>query len=104
MVWHHNADNDSTFSRKSINGFPSTYLYMYQLTVCGSAWVRNLVSDIKGGTQTEGVWEQGAEEDNWTDKEDEMDRACSTNGGEEECIYYIGGKTRRKETTRKTKT
>jgi hypothetical protein len=22
---------------------------------CGSVWVRNLVSDIKGGTQTEGV-------------------------------------------------
>jgi hypothetical protein len=27
-----------------------------------------LVSDIKGGTQTEGVWEQGAEEDIWTEK------------------------------------
>jgi hypothetical protein len=26
----------------------------------------NLVSDIKGGTQTEGVWEQGAEENIWT--------------------------------------
>jgi hypothetical protein len=26
-----------------------------------------LVSDIKGGTQTEGVWEQGAEEDIWTE-------------------------------------
>jgi hypothetical protein len=35
-------------------------------------------------------------------KEDVMDRACSTNG-EEECIYDIGGKARRKETTRKTK-
>jgi hypothetical protein len=29
-------------------------------------WVWNLVSDIKGGTQTEGVWEQGAEENIWT--------------------------------------
>jgi hypothetical protein len=29
-------------------------------------------------------------------KEDEMDRACSTNGGEEECIYDIGGKARRR--------
>jgi hypothetical protein len=28
----------------------------------------NLVSDIKGGTQTEGVWEQGAEEDILTEK------------------------------------
>jgi hypothetical protein len=35
---------------------------------CGSVWVRNLVSDIKGGTQTEGVWEQGAEEDIWTEE------------------------------------
>jgi hypothetical protein len=33
-----------------------------------------------------------------------MGRACSTNGGDEECIKDIGGKTRRKETTRKTKT
>jgi hypothetical protein len=31
-------------------------------------------------------------------KEDEMRRACSTNGGEKD----IGGKARRKETTRKT--
>jgi hypothetical protein len=36
--------------------------------------------------------------------EDEMGRACSTNGGEEECIYDIGEKARRKETTRKIKT
>jgi hypothetical protein len=35
-------------------------------------------------------------------KDDEMGRACSTNGGEEECIQDIG-KARRKETTRKTK-
>jgi hypothetical protein len=33
-----------------------------------------------------------------------MGRACSTNGGEEECIWDIGGKVRVKETTRKTKT
>jgi hypothetical protein len=38
-----------------------------------SVWVWNLVSDIKRGTQTEGVWEQGAEEniwaqEGWTDK------------------------------------
>jgi hypothetical protein len=35
---------------------------------CGSVWVLNLVSDIKGGTWTEGVWEQGAEEDIWTEE------------------------------------
>jgi hypothetical protein len=33
-----------------------------------------------------------------------MSRACSTNGGEEERVYVIGGKARGKETTRKTKT
>jgi hypothetical protein len=33
-----------------------------------------------------------------------MGRARITNGGDEECIYDIGGKARRKETTRKTKT
>jgi hypothetical protein len=33
-----------------------------------------------------------------------MNRACSTNEGEKELILDIGGKSRRKETTRKTKT
>jgi hypothetical protein len=37
-------------------------------------------------------------------KKDEMGGACSTNGGEEECIEDIVGKARRKETTGKTKT
>jgi hypothetical protein len=32
-----------------------------------------------------------------------MGGACSTNGGEEECVY-VGGKTGGKEATRKTKT
>jgi hypothetical protein len=32
-----------------------------------------------------------------------MDRACSMNGGEEKCIMNIGGKARRKKTTKKTK-
>jgi hypothetical protein len=36
-------------------------------------------------------------------KEDEMGRTCSTNESVEECIEDIGGKARRKETTRKTK-
>jgi hypothetical protein len=31
-----------------------------------------------------------------------MDKACSTNGGEEECMYDIDGKARRKEITRRT--
>jgi hypothetical protein len=33
-----------------------------------------------------------------------MGGACSTNGGEEECIWDIGGKARRKETTGKSMT
>jgi hypothetical protein len=37
-------------------------------------------------------------------KEDGMDRACSTIGGEKECILDISGKARRKETTEKKKT
>jgi hypothetical protein len=28
----------------------------------------NLVPDIKGGTQTDGVWEQGAEENIWIEE------------------------------------
>jgi hypothetical protein len=36
-------------------------------STCDSVWVRNLVSNIKGGTQTEGVGEQGAEENIWTE-------------------------------------
>jgi hypothetical protein len=35
---------------------------------------------------------------------DEMSRECSTKGGDEECMWDICGKTRRKETTRKTET
>jgi hypothetical protein len=35
--------------------------------------------------------------------EDDIGKACSKNVGEEECIQDIGGKARRKETTRKTK-
>jgi hypothetical protein len=38
---------------------------------CGFVWVRNLVAAIKGGTETEGVWEHGAEniwaEEIWSD-------------------------------------
>jgi hypothetical protein len=33
-----------------------------------------------------------------------MGKACSTNGGEVECIYDIGVKSRMKHTNRKTKT
>jgi hypothetical protein len=33
-----------------------------------------------------------------------MDRACSANRVEEECIWDIGGRVRRKEITGKTKT
>jgi hypothetical protein len=33
-----------------------------------------------------------------------MGRACRTNGAKEEFIYNIGGKARRRGTTRKTKT
>jgi hypothetical protein len=36
-------------------------------------------------------------------RRDEMDRACSTIGGEEKYIKDTSGKARRKETTRKTK-
>jgi hypothetical protein len=35
-------------------------------------------------------------------EEDEMSRACSTHGIEEECVQDFGGKSRRKETTGKT--
>jgi hypothetical protein len=36
--------------------------------------------------------------------EDEMDRTCSMNESEAECLWVIGGKVRRKQTTRKTET
>jgi hypothetical protein len=32
-----------------------------------------------------------------------MGRACSTSGGKEKCMYDIGGKPRKKVTTRETK-
>jgi hypothetical protein len=35
---------------------------------CSSVLVWNLVSDIEGGTYTEDVWEEGAEENIWTEE------------------------------------
>jgi hypothetical protein len=40
---------------------------------CGSIWVWNLVSDTKGGRQTESAWEKGADDDilteeGWSDR------------------------------------
>jgi hypothetical protein len=37
-------------------------------------------------------------------EEDEIGGTCSTNVGEEDRVWVIGGKARGKETTRKTKT
>jgi hypothetical protein len=34
----------------------------------GFVWLRNLVSDIKGGTYIEGFCDHGAEEDIWTEE------------------------------------
>jgi hypothetical protein len=39
---------------------------------------------------------------NYQVKEDEMDRACSTHGGDEECLEDFGGKAGKKYITRKT--
>jgi hypothetical protein len=36
-------------------------------------------------------------------KEDDIGRACSTDGGEEECVWDIGGKARSKQITRMKK-
>jgi hypothetical protein len=40
--------------------------------------VRNLVSNIKGGTQTEGVWEQGAGENIWNEERESDGRLEGT--------------------------
>jgi hypothetical protein len=53
------AENNKALSTSKIRNEKNT---------CGSVWVRNLVSDIKGGTQTEGVREQGAEENIWSEE------------------------------------
>ena len=37
----------------------------YNLAWC-FVWVWNLVADIAGGKEAEGVWEQGVEENIWT--------------------------------------
>jgi hypothetical protein len=39
----------------------SVISWYIELQYARSVWVWNLVCDIKGGTQTEGVWEQGAD-------------------------------------------
>jgi hypothetical protein len=45
----------------------SEYFKTIYNVASGSVWLWNLDSDFMGGTQTEGVWEQGAEEDIWTE-------------------------------------
>jgi hypothetical protein len=37
-----------------------------------------LVSDVKGGTETGGVWKQGAEENMWTEEEESDGRVEKT--------------------------
>jgi hypothetical protein len=54
--WHH---LDSHFMFRFIQNYNFA---------SGSVWVWNLVPDIKGGTQTEDVWEQGVEENIWTEE------------------------------------
>ena len=40
--------------------YPSVY------SACCFVWVWNLVADIAGGKEAEGVWEHGVEENIWT--------------------------------------
>jgi hypothetical protein len=53
----------SSLADSGHGGFPlpCKIIQDYNFT-CTFVWVWNLVSDIEGGTQTEGVWEQDAEE------------------------------------------
>jgi hypothetical protein len=47
---------------------PETYRLKFYNFSWGFVWVLNLVSDFKGGRQREGIWEQGAEENIWTEE------------------------------------
>jgi hypothetical protein len=74
----------------------------------GSVWAWNLVSDVKGGTQTDGVWEQGADKTIWSEERlrnrNEFARAYITREEEEEeYIQGINEKSRNRETTRNTR-
>jgi len=41
------------------------YIYNYNFADC-FVWMWNLVADIAGGKEVEGVWEHGVEENIWT--------------------------------------
>ena len=43
--------------------FEVEFLYLF---ACCFVWVWNLVADIQGGKEAEGVWEYGVEENIWT--------------------------------------
>jgi hypothetical protein len=66
------AGQQGTLHSSTIISYPGRRLLKpgYRKTglILHSAGVWNLVSDIKGGTQTEGVWEQGVEENIWTEE------------------------------------
>ena len=47
--------------------FQSTQQYI-KVNKATSVWVWNLVADIAGGKEAEGVWEHGVEENIWTEE------------------------------------
>jgi hypothetical protein len=75
----------------------------------GSVWLWNLVSDIKRGTYTEGVWEQGAEniltEEGWSDGRVEKmhNEELRDSYSSPSIIRTMYEMAKEKETTRKTK-
>jgi hypothetical protein len=62
------TNNDSyVINKNTMVSLRLIYIYIHNYNfACGSMWV--LVSNIKGGTETEGVGEQGAEENIWTEE------------------------------------
>ena len=59
--------NNSNVVIVAIQKFKDQDIQNYNFACC-FVWVWNLVADIEGGKETEGVWEYGVEENIWTEE------------------------------------
>ena len=49
-----------------LGNFIDVFIARHYNLACCFVWGWNLVADIAGGKEAEGVWEQGVEENIWT--------------------------------------
>jgi len=64
-IWNILINNCITVLQVAIQKFKDQDIQNYNFSCC-FVWVWNLVVDIAGGKEAEGVWENGVDENIWT--------------------------------------